>query len=97
MSAVLAAPLPVASPLTPRDPGPLSWKWTREDFIRLYELGFFNGHRVMLIDGEVLAMTPMNRDHANGILYTLQMIQWERFDSIHFSNFGCAAIFNSSG
>ena len=29
----------------------------------------------MLIDGEVLAMAPMNSDHANGILFALQQLQ----------------------
>jgi len=75
MSAVATAPLPVSSPQSQPDPGPLRWKWTREDFVRLYELGFFNGQRVMLIDGEVLAMSPMNPEHANGIIFTLQVLQ----------------------
>jgi Uma2 family endonuclease len=55
--------------------GPRPWKWTRDDVIRLAELGFFNGQRVMLIDGEVLAMPPMNPDHANGIMFALQHVQ----------------------
>lgn len=75
MSAVALAPRPIAIPKARLDPGPLRWKWTREDFVRLYELGFFNGQRVMLIDGEVLAMSPMNREHANGIIFTFQILQ----------------------
>jgi Uma2 family endonuclease len=38
-------------------------------------MGFFQGQRVMLIDGEILAMPPMNRDHANGIIHALQAVQ----------------------
>ena len=75
MSAVATAPRPVAIPQAMSDSGPLRWKWTREDFVRLYELGFFNGQRVMLIDGEVLTMSPMNPEHANGIVFALQILQ----------------------
>ena len=57
------------------DDGPQPWKWTRDDVIRLSEMGFFQGQRVMLVDGEILAMPPMNRDHANGIIYALQALQ----------------------
>lgn len=75
MSAVATPPLSAPTPPPQPAGGPRPWKWTRADLIRLYELGFFNGQRVMLIDGEILAMPPMNREHANGILYTLQVVQ----------------------
>jgi Uma2 family endonuclease len=75
MSTVAVAPhSSVAFPGEPAD-GPRPWKWTRDDVVRLAELGFFSGQRVMLIDGELLAMPPMNRDHANGIMYALQVVQ----------------------
>lgn len=54
---------------------PFPWKWTREDLIRLHELGMFRDQRVMLIDGEVLAMSPMKSEHANGIMFVLQQMQ----------------------
>jgi Uma2 family endonuclease len=38
-------------------------------------MGFFQGQRVMLIDGGILAMPPMNRDRANGILFALKAVQ----------------------
>lgn len=53
---------------------PQRWKFTRDDLIRLYELGFFKGNRVLLVDGEILAMSPMKAAHANGILFALQHI-----------------------
>jgi Uma2 family endonuclease len=39
------------------------------------ELGFFEGQRVMLIDGEVIAMSPMNEAHARGIVFSLQALE----------------------
>ena len=76
MSAAILTPPPVITrPQSQAMASPSTWKWTRAEVIRLTELGFFNGQRVMLIDGEVLTMPPMNRDHANGILHALQIVQ----------------------
>jgi Uma2 family endonuclease len=75
MSAVLTPPLPAATPPPQPATGPQPWKWTRADLIRLYELGFFAGHRVMLIEGEVLAMSPMNEPHARGIVFAGEALQ----------------------
>jgi len=74
MSAAVLEP-PVAPPGPRIVPEPFAWKWTREEFIRLYELGMFRGNRVMLIDGEVLTMSPMKPGHANGIVFAMQCIQ----------------------
>jgi Uma2 family endonuclease len=54
---------------------PTRWKWTRDDLLRLHELGVFGDHRVMLIDGEVLVMSPMNEPHARAIVFALQALQ----------------------
>ncbi len=75
MSAAATWPHSAPSPRPADDEGPQPWKWTRDDVIRLAEMGFFQGQRVMLIDGEILAMPPMNRDHANGIIHALQAVQ----------------------
>lgn len=45
-------------------------RWTREEYYQMSEAGVFTGKRVMLIDGEVLAMVPQNEPHANGITAT---------------------------
>lgn len=66
---------PVAHPEPRIASEPFVWKWSRKDLIRLHGLGFFDGHRIMLIDGEVLAMSPMKPAHANGIVFALQQIQ----------------------
>lgn len=60
---------------TPGAAGPRPWKWTREEVVRLHEAGVFGGQRVLLIDGEVLVMSPMNEPHARAIVFTLTALQ----------------------
>ena len=48
--------------------------WTKEEYYRLGELGFFKGQRVELIEGRLMVMSPQNDPHANGVelvTYTL--------------------------
>jgi Uma2 family endonuclease len=59
----------------PAATGPRPWKWTRDDLLRCHELGMFGDRRVMLIDGEVLAMSPMNEPHARAIVFVLDALQ----------------------
>lgn len=47
---------------------PQPWKWTREEYHRLGECGFFDGRRVELIEGEIVVMSPMNDPHAIAIV-----------------------------
>lgn len=49
------------------DQAPRLWKWTREWYYKLGELGAFQGQRVQLIDGEVWQMYPMAEPHAVGV------------------------------
>lgn len=63
---------PQATPFTPTTPppagdGPRPWKWTREQYYRLGELGFFEGKRVELIHGEIVEMSPINWSHTVGV------------------------------
>ena len=54
MSAI-ATPFVPAGTTTPppANTGPKPWKWTREQYYKLGELGFFDGKRVELIRGEI--------------------------------------------
>jgi Uma2 family endonuclease len=72
-TAVLTPPTTISR--VPQQTEPVRWKWTRDDLVRLYELGMFQGQRVMLIDGEVLAMSPMNEPHARGTVYAMEALQ----------------------
>ena len=55
--------------------GPRKWQWTRDELIRFHELGMFGTQRVMLIEGEILVMSPMNEPHARAIVFVLQALQ----------------------
>lgn len=41
--------------------------WTREEYHRMAELGFFDGRRVELIEGQVIDMAAMKSPHAAAI------------------------------
>jgi Uma2 family endonuclease len=43
--------------------GPRPWRWTRDDYYRLGELGFFHGKRVELLFGEIVEMSPIGWPH----------------------------------
>lgn len=42
-------------------------KWTKDEYYRLAELGFFEGKRTELIEGEIIEMPTMNSPHATAI------------------------------
>src|SRR5438477_12092996 len=46
---------------------PATRKWTREEYYRMGDLGFFQDQRVELIDGESIEMAPQNNPHAIAI------------------------------
>lgn len=39
------------------------WRWSRADYYRLGELGFFDGRRVELLRGEIVEMSPIGWPH----------------------------------
>src|SRR5687767_16014836 len=63
-----ATPLGPAGTTTPppASAGPKPWKWTREQYYKLGELGFFQGKRVELIRGEIVEMSPQGWPHVVG-------------------------------
>ena len=42
-------------------------RWTKEEYYRLGELGFFQGQRVELIEGRLMVMSPQNAPHWTAI------------------------------
>ena len=46
---------------------PKTRRWTREEFYRLLDLGFFLEQRVELIEGEIVEMAAQKNLHAAGI------------------------------
>ncbi len=41
--------------------------WTRDEYYKMAELGFFHGKRVELIEGEIIEVSPMKSLHITGI------------------------------
>jgi Uma2 family endonuclease len=60
MSAVIT---PTPTPVAPTVTAPRPWRWTREQYSKLNDLGFFDGRRVQLIRGEIVEMPRPNWPH----------------------------------
>lgn len=43
-------------------------RWTKNEYYQLAELGFFQGKRVELIEGEIIKMAPVKSFHATAVL-----------------------------
>jgi Uma2 family endonuclease len=89
MSATATPTAPVApnAPTTPplAGTGPRPWKWSRADYYKLGELGFFDGKRVELIFGEIVEMSPINWSHQLGKIKLAHALQ-RAFDGIGWVN-----------
>ena len=51
------------------------YRFTSDEYYQLVELGFFEGRRVELIQGEIIAMPPMGSPHATTLTLALQELQ----------------------
>ncbi len=76
----VAPPKPVPRKPMPRrrrptDEEPRSIKWTREEYHRLGDEGFFIGQRVQLIEGSIIEMSPQKNEHAVPLLLTCDVMQ----------------------
>jgi Uma2 family endonuclease len=57
-------PFPVSIDIEDDSNKPHPRKWTKEEYYRLAELGFFEGKRTELIEGEIIEMPTMKSPHA---------------------------------
>jgi len=55
-------------------PEPQPYRWTREEFQRLGDLGWFEGRRAIFIHGDIIEEGPMNPLHATGITDVTRML-----------------------
>ncbi len=46
---------------------PKTRRWTRAEYYQMADLGWFQGQRVQLIEGEIVEMSPMGNPHAAAI------------------------------
>ncbi len=49
--------------------------WTRDEYYKMAELGFFHGKRVELIEGEIIEMSPMKSPHMTGISLASEILR----------------------
>ena len=61
-----AADVPLVEPITK--------KWSREEFYKLAELGWFQDQRVELIEGEIVVVSPQSFPHARSLHTTFQIL-----------------------
>lgn len=55
----------IAEQPTDREPKPL--RWTKSEYYRLGEMGFFENKRVELIEGEIIEMQPIGGEHVRAV------------------------------
>lgn len=53
---------------------PKAVRWTRDEYYKMAELGFFHGKRVELIEGEIIEMSPMKTAHATAVRLVLEAL-----------------------
>ncbi len=53
---------------------PKTIRWTRNEYYRMAEFGFFEGKRVELIKGEIIEMSPMKSAHATAISLAIEIL-----------------------
>jgi Uma2 family endonuclease len=49
--------------------------WTREEYYRLAETGFFEGKQVELLEGEIFEMSPMKTQHATAVRLIVELMR----------------------
>ncbi len=74
MSAIATQTAPATTP-PPAATGPRPFRFTREQYYKLGELGFFQGKRVELLFGEIFEMSPINWPHVVGCRKTAEALE----------------------
>lgn len=63
MSVTATLPTGTTTP-PPKGAGPLRWKWTYDQYLELWERGYFEGRRVELVFGEIIDMGRQGWPHS---------------------------------
>lgn len=64
-----------AEPEAPEEFMPQPYRWTREQFYAMGDAGLFEGQRVILMEGEILAMPGMKEPHRTTITLTAEVLR----------------------
>lgn len=54
---------------------PFSRRWTKDEFYRLGECGFFAGQRAELIEGEIMVQSPQKAEHFTAIKRVARILE----------------------
>ncbi len=57
------------------DGEPRKIKWTREEYLSMAELGFFEGRRTEFLEGEITEMPTMNGPHATALELVYEVVR----------------------
>lgn len=66
-----------------RESAPHPVRWTREQYYRMGELGWFEGKRVELLEGEIVEMSPIGSRHATSVALVQAVLQRIFFTDCH--------------
>lgn len=53
---------------------PQARRWTRREYYKLAQKGWFAGQRVQLIDGEIIQMAPQGHEHTSALSKTARIL-----------------------
>jgi Uma2 family endonuclease len=67
---------------------PEPYRWTREQFYKIGDMGLFEGRRSILINGEILSMPAMKEAHRASLILADQALR-EAFGSQFFLSIQC--------
>jgi Uma2 family endonuclease len=59
----------------PAPTGPVTFRWTRDDYYNAAAAGLFNGRHVQLLEGEVVEMAPQGQPHVIAVSYALDALR----------------------
>lgn len=54
---------------------PAPFRWTKEEYYKMAELGMFEGRRTEFIEGEIIEMPQMKSPHATGLTLTAETLR----------------------
>ena len=61
--------------ITQEEVGVWPRRWSKDEYYRLGELGFFRGQKVELIGGQLMVQSPQLAPHASGIVLSMAALQ----------------------
>lgn len=65
----------IINPMTLQVAEPQTKRWTREQFYRLSDEGWFSGQRVQLIEGRIIQMPPQGHAHVLAVVRTRKALE----------------------